>query len=1132
MALELVELGLDGYSHLAQRCELHNVTQVPTTTGNASVQLATFPNVTHSDITYFMEDDEIVLDVQQAFRWVFYRVTKKDRPDLLFGKIYAKNLSNGKIIGFSSFIDRQDAMIPFQVLEFTDLNALRWCIFIMREPEQDGKMKCWKFREDSDWGFNAIVENFRESLEFNEFYELNNVLLLNGEERKTPLIGDLTLDDNEQITTNELWEVFVQGYFYDYYRLLADWDHSGTFSYPEFKKYDSLEGLMKIIYDTAISFEKTNAIVMTDELRECFKVDRINPDWIATYNDSWGGRTPAGGAYYNGLGMVQEFIKNISDTQGTSTNHEISDFEWAAIGAGTTAAAIAGGMIVPFWGHIVGAIVGFLITFFTAWFKDNWEPRWKIKSNTIDSDDENNSTTLDDPSGSALFFIGLLDKYMGSGVKATHNINGIPTECWRWVGHGINIGSEIKSDLGYDTAYVVEEINKKLLDNNYTLPAGLVTALNNDPLLVIQAIQTTIENLEKVCDSYELSARFVIWKNTLADSYRRTMSKIVSNWVKGGTGSVIRKIGNPSVLSSPTWMWDPITFKPLTNIAKVIKEHKTSHYDGDTSYNIKLFAGAIKDSINAFITDPTNSPEFMVDELQKLRTTIQDEPLSDSAELLFLIGVIINNVNAVNTRLKNLIGECDTVINAKNSDGSEMTYLSTAIADRFLERVIHHSSHPIDILGMEWEDAITTINEKEFIYPRIIKGSSSASRQLRDRNVLSVWLSSKEQIEKLRTMLIEHRSDVQIFDIESLSHMLIVIAISNKDKDNPDRFYYSDAGTTFIQGLNFYSAEYLNSDPVESWRLANRLVLFTNKTIEFWDITNDFEDPLSPAYSSNVFTYTVLQNSRVKFNDTLYFIAKPIELDTYSVYSLSKNGQIKNISYPQLDAWINKYIQTDYNSYNPINRNRNVRVNGSVINYENAPIIQWKLNDKVMILNYNVMFNTYFLSDSMYFLENDTYFQERTSKVGTLDNYFNDDGTLIKASIRTVNTNFGEQPKNKRYKHIQVFHGDVELENKKNVKRELKPGLVSHTPEPTKDAWNSSNWFDSLNPEDYQAIFHRFYTVSKMPYENMREIRLMNKQGERNVQYRINGLGLGIDFQAEISWNGYLKINKLFYEVE
>jgi hypothetical protein len=38
----------------------------------------------------------------------------------------------------------------------------------------------------------------------------------------------------------------------------------------------------------------------------------------------------------------------------------------------------------------------------------------------------------------------------------------------------------------------------------------------------------------------------------------------------------------------------------------------------------------------------------------------------------------------------------------------------------------------------------------------------------------------------------------------------------------------------------------------------------------------------------------------------------------------------------------------------------------------------------------------------------------------------------------------------------------------------------------------------------------------------------MPKQGERNVVYRV----MGIDFQTEIRWNGFLRINNLAYEVE
>jgi len=43
---------------------------------------------------------------------------------------------------------------------------------------------------------------------------------------------------------------------------------------------------------------------------------------------------------------------------------------------------------------------------------------------------------------------------------------------------------------------------------------------------------------------------------------------------------------------------------------------------------------------------------------------------------------------------------------------------------------------------------------------------------------------------------------------------------------------------------------------------------------------------------------------------------------------------------------------------------------------------------------------------------------------------------------------------------------------------------------------------------------------------------LQPKQGNRNVNYKVFGIGMGVDFQSEISWNGFLRINNLFYEVE
>jgi hypothetical protein len=536
----------------------------------------------------------------------------------------------------------------------------------------------------------------------------------------------------------------------------------------------------------------------------------------------------------------------------------------------------------------------------------------------------------------------------------------------------------------------------------------------------------------------------------------------------------------------------------------------------DSTTKLQDFLRAFNNNLSGAIQgqELTHGVKLTLADLQALQTKIKEIPEGDERDgledELKIIDVIVPNYEF-------LVNRIDVVLKATEKlEAKDKSFTGEEVDE--LKDLIKQS---MNLLGKDKDG----LREMQW----------QSNNTARANSIPIMFYILQARVDELRDHLIEHRSNVQIFDIETLANMLIVIA-ATEGKENPDRFYYSDAGTFNIQSLNFYSAEDGIGDPVESWRLGNRLVMFTNSTIEHRDVVNDYENPIQRASGSSVFTYNVLQNSRVKFNDTLYFIAKPIELDAYSIYSLSKDGQLKQLSHPQLDAFINNQIRTDFGNYNPITTNSNVDVKGSIINYENAPIIQWRLKKGVSILNYNLMFNTFFLSDNMYFLVNNLYFQAGTQKIGKLDNYFNDDGTRIHAKIMSVNSNFQELPKSHRYKTVNVFHADVEIENKKNTQMSLCCNCLgngtSYNLKQSKDTWNSPNWLYSLNPDDYQAIYHRFARVSKMPYTTAREIRIQPKQGDRNVQYRVNGLGLGIDFQTEIAWNGYLKINRFWYELE
>jgi len=326
-----------------------------------------------------------------------------------------------------------------------------------------------------------------------------------------------------------------------------------------------------------------------------------------------------------------------------------------------------------------------------------------------------------------------------------------------------------------------------------------------------------------------------------------------------------------------------------------------------------------------------------------------------------------------------------------------------------------------------------------------------------------------------------------------MSHMLFAVASNNT-------FFFSNPGTTEFEALNFYNAEYANSMIYECWRLANRLVMITSNTVEFWDLTNNFEDPVSPAYSSNVYSLQALRNSIVRFNDALYFIARPVEMDTFSVYSLGKNGNIDTLSYPQLETWINKILFYD----GALNYSR---VIGSAICIENIPFMQWNLRDDVEKLTLNLTYNNFCFNDDLYFLCDNRYWLYNGRDIGALDSYRKADGESTPCRIVAANTNFDGKKRN-----VTALVADVDIEEDKRDPRE--------------------NVLEPADEKRERFMIFNFDRVSKMPWTSMRKVILKPSQGSRNIVFKVFGIGLGTDFQAEVRWNGHLRINRLKLEVE
>jgi len=1068
---QIVELGLDNYSHLSQRAELINVTQVPTNSGNAQVQLATFPKVKQKtdaalnliDESRWLAEGEKFLDVQMAFNWIVYLVElNRDRSsgstEPIRYQVRARNLTdpNRAELSFEPYAPPINNVEPLQVVEFVDLNANRWVV-INTYSASFNRNKTVKFLNESDFS----PSNY-------DFSDYNPLTVLPG-----------TFEGNgSDAEANKFYEIFIEGTYFEDYKFLRDFSMSGFIATDYDKQEDQTwiwrvtsEGTFRL---STISVNELNALknsikngdltsVFTKELQEVFQTKLLH-DQINDYEtDGADGDRPATMRWYDGFQMLSWLLTSISDEENRKKRDYVNDADVAIwlTSIGTSLIAAGGYLFASSnpVGWIAGAIaagIGGITWVLGSYFEEDY----------IDSFRVNNGGNAID--GMGFFEIcDTLKKTLGMGTMTNGTIRSIDN---------VQV-------LESDTAFAAANIDAPLpMTDGNSLGVKLVAVL---------------DSLDKLVRWKEANPNATItyaWylKNTkdeFDEAARNTLNSFLNAFINGGWCQVPKRVVGASAWdSSYTDGWQSIYFTGMRHARDVIKSHLLNFYNGDKSGEIKELFRTINNNLKFEIIPKTKTEEgetvasgekgliYIRDRLNSLLTEIQDDDRFTSSER--------DDLETRITRAKNSLNEidnsCSTMISWLESQ-FDTTYYRLSIFDE-AERKLKY------LLLNGFSDALNTLAE------RIIA---------------------------IKDFLINFRDDYHIFDIESLAHMLVVITTD-------DRFYYSDAGTTTIQGVNFYSAEYANSSPVEAWRLANRLVLFTNNTVEFWDVTNDFEDPLSPAYSSNVYSLTVLQNTRVKYNDTLYFIAKPVELDSYSVYKLSKNGQLEHISNPQLDDWINKQITTVLSNYNPLDINLNYNVRSSVIDYEHVPIIQWHLSDRALNLNYNVMFNTFFLSDELYFLNNLCYFQLNSNIAGTLNNYFNNDGTAIEAIIKTVNTNF--DPK-KRYKSVSMFHGNVDLQDDRNFKDDTvtrSNGLVQKV---KKAHWSKPLDFGN-DSENYQSIKHKFFRVSKMPWESLREVRLQPKQGNRNVNYRIIGIGLGIDFQTELRWNGFLRVNSLAYEVE
>jgi len=324
-------------------------------------------------------------------------------------------------------------------------------------------------------------------------------------------------------------------------------------------------------------------------------------------------------------------------------------------------------------------------------------------------------------------------------------------------------------------------------------------------------------------------------------------------------------------------------------------------------------------------------------------------------------------------------------------------------------------------------------------------------------------------VAELIVLTSEHRVDYNPIFFEVLSNMLIVIADNN-------RFYYSDTGSINIEQSNFYGPQAggASTEPKECYRIGNRMALFTNKTIEFWDVSLDFENPLVARYGDNVYSYTVLKNSSFVFDDTVYCIASSTAMPYYSLFKIDKSGQMQKISYPELEFAINSF---DFS-----------HVKTSCMKLGNQPIICWFISGVVYC--YNVIRNVFFQKSNLeLYLYDDIYLNYISNLSGRHKDFY------VRAEIKLPSLNLDRNGRN-----LKTVNADLYACAHKGLNNVVHMMMCRNNTQEFK-----SNYYSKLASELY---------------------------GKKNLIVKWDNLGKINDNRMSMCWCSDIDINKITWTVE
>jgi hypothetical protein len=446
--------------------------------------------------------------------------------------------------------------------------------------------------------------------------------------------------------------------------------------------------------------------------------------------------------------------------------------------------------------------------------------------------------------------------------------------------------------------------------------------------------------------------------------------------------------------------------------------------DGDKPYSMSAYKYASEFMFILFSKQSGNSPFYMPHDIFSdkdyftsgviawmamirwtLASDIGGESQIDSAGLDMLRSVADatrGNAGAVMSQIKEFRQDKAAVIAAA---GKKMTAEEMSELKREFGRLDEH----LNLL----ERALKSLDEnagkaKAMAQPILETALRKDIAHWNDRihgDIVRVLAEMEPVIAKIVNLLLQHNVDYLPTFFDVLSSMLIVIATDN-------RFYYSDAGTCNIESDNFFAAQSGGgqSIPKECYRLGNRLCLLTEDTVEFWDSTTDYKQPLSPQYGHNVYSYNVMKDTAVVYDDTIYCLAQSNLLPYCSVYSISKSGAMEKISYPELDAYINARLPGS--------------AKASLIELSKKPFVSFWLGGKAV--NYDIAGNMFCLSDEilMYMCMPGGagfYLRWDAAEAGRLTDRA---GTVAKLS--TPPMAMGRSSKNLKLIQVEVDNNDVE----------------------------------------------------------------------------------------------------------